>query len=134
MRSLERMGGRHICCNFPIRHLKCGFLRVLQPRERPTSAMARKAQNEFVKCTACTPKGTPRYSTAPTGTFGIGPVGQAVPRGTVQLCPWPKGFCPAVPFGCTGWYRHSWTQNLTLVALVTVPRVLVQFCSHFSPY
>src|SRR6516162_3655932 len=59
--------------------------------------MARKAQNEFVKCTACTPKGTPRYSTAPTGTFGIGPVGQAVPRGTVQLCPWPKGFAS----GCT---------------------------------
>src|SRR5262249_35279252 len=54
--------------------------------------------------TAYHPKGTPRYGTAPTGTLGMGPAGQAVPRGTVHLCPWPKVLQAAVPFGCPAWY------------------------------
>jgi len=48
---------------------------------------------EFANCTAYHPKGTPRYSTAPTGTLRMGPVGPPVPRGTVHLWPWPKREC-----------------------------------------
>jgi len=38
---------------------------------------------EFANCTARHPKGTPRYSTAPYGDLGMGPVGLPVPCGTV---------------------------------------------------
>jgi hypothetical protein len=72
-------------------------------------------------CTAVPPKGTYRYSTAPTGTHGIGPVGQGVPRGTGHLCLRTKHFYPAVPFACTAGTLSILPPKPEFFATPTVP-------------
>jgi hypothetical protein len=67
------------------------------------------------------PKGTQRYGTAPTGTFGSGPVGRAVPPGTLWLCPPRKDFLAAVPFGRTAWYGFRLQLDGSKKLFATVP-------------
>jgi hypothetical protein len=78
-----------------------------------------------------TPKGSPRYGTAPTGTFGIGPVGPAVSRGTGHKCLCRRHFCPAVPFARIARYGFQATPKPEILPPPTVP---LQICMKYALY
>jgi hypothetical protein len=72
-------------------------------------------------CTAVPPKGTYRYSAAPTGTLGKGPVGPPVPPGTANFSPRTSHFCPVYRSPDTAGTFSISPQKPPLVALATVP-------------